>query len=63
MQNERGAAFMKTNKILGILLLLLAISVIIGFTIGNNTWWLVVDVFVIVICGAGGVFLLRISNS
>ena len=49
---------MRWHKILGILLIILALSVIIGFAFKSLIYWHVFDVVVFLICGIGGVYLL-----
>jgi len=51
---------MKTNKTIGWLLIFLALLVILGFFVKNGIYWEMIDIIVVVVvCGAGGIALLR----
>ena len=50
---------MKTNKIIGSILIVLAILVVIGLVLKNLNFWYVVDTLMIVVCATSGVILLR----
>ncbi|MDD4178650.1 MAG: hypothetical protein PHH14_01185 [Candidatus Margulisbacteria bacterium] len=47
------------NKLLGSLLLALALAVLAGFLVKHWLYWEIVDVLVIIICGAAGIYLIR----
>ncbi len=51
-------------KILGALLVLIALVVVLGFISGIagyqlGAWWELIDLFVVLVCGIGGVWLVR----
>jgi len=50
---------MKHRKLFGWLLIALALIVLLGMIVEFGKWWLVVDILVIIVCGAGGIALLR----
>jgi hypothetical protein len=50
---------MRNNKCLGSLLIALALLVLLGMFVEFGKWWLVVDILVIIVCGAGGAKLLN----
>lgn len=52
------------NKILGRLLILIAVIVIAGFISGVvgyplGVWWELIDLLVVLVCGIGGAMLVR----
>ncbi|MDP8292395.1 MAG: hypothetical protein RAP41_06600 [Candidatus Orphnella occulta] len=50
---------MKKKKIIGLLLLLLAIYTIAGMVINNNTFWLVYNYITIILSVISGILLLK----
>jgi len=50
---------MKMNKAIGLLLLVLAISTIVGMVIDNNVYWAVYNYITIVLSVIGGTILLK----
>ena len=50
---------MKKNKIIGLLLLLLAIYTIVGMVINDNTFWLVYNYVTIILSVISGILLLK----
>ncbi len=50
---------MKKNKIIGLLLLLLAICTIVGMVINDNTFWLVYNYVTIILSVISGILLLK----
>jgi hypothetical protein len=50
------------QKILGIILLVLAILVALAMIINNHVLWFTVDIVVIVICAGCGIYLLNKTN-
>jgi len=50
---------MKKNKVIGVLLLVLAIATITGMVINNETFWVVYNWTVIVLSVVGGIVLLK----
>ena len=50
---------MKKNKIIGVLLLVLAVATIAGMVINNDTFWTVYNWTVIVLSVLSGVILLK----
>jgi len=50
---------MKMNKVIGLLLLVLAISTIIGMVIENAAYWLTYNYLTIALSAIGGIVLLK----
>ena len=50
---------MKKNKVIGMLLLILAISTIVGMVIKNDTFWLVYNYATIILSVICGIILLK----
>ena len=50
---------MKTNKILGMLLLALTAGTIVGMVLNNDNYWAVYNYFTLVICGVSGLLLFK----
>ena len=50
---------MKKNKVLGVLLLVLAAGTVIGMAIQNNAYWNIYNYFTIIISVMGGFALLK----
>ncbi|MBU0547383.1 MAG: hypothetical protein KJ710_00485 [Candidatus Omnitrophica bacterium] len=50
---------MKKNKVIGLLLLVLAISTIIGMIIANETYWNVYNYTTIILSVLSGIVLLK----
>jgi hypothetical protein len=49
---------MKKERLLGILLIIVAVLVLPGFALGNQYYWLALDFVVLLVCGGGGIWLL-----
>jgi len=50
---------MKHQRLIGLILLIIAFMAIIGMLINNPIYWLIVDVAVIIVCSGSGLYLLR----
>lgn len=50
---------MKNNKVIGLLLLILAISTIIGMAANNDTYWAIYNYLTIILSVVYGIALLR----
>lgn len=50
---------MKINKVIGLLLLVLAIFTIAGMVINNDTYWIVYDYITIILSVIFGIVLLK----
>ncbi len=46
---------MKKEKIPGFLLIAVAILVLLGFVLGNQYYWFILDIVVIIVCGGVGI--------
>ena len=47
------------KKVLAGLLLLISLSMIIGMILDSLTYWIVVDIIAIIVCGIAGVVFIR----
>ena len=50
---------MKTNKLIGVLLLVLTAATVLGMILKDQAYWNVYNYATILICGVGGIVLLR----
>ena len=50
---------MKNNKVIGLLLLILVISTIVGMIINNATFWLIYNYATIILSLLSGIILLK----
>jgi hypothetical protein len=50
---------MKTNKVIGLLLLILAVSTVMGMIINNAAYWSIYNYAVIIISALSGIILLK----
>ena len=50
---------MKNNRVIGVLLLILAVCTIVGMVISNDTYWNIYNYSAIIFCVISGIVLLR----
>jgi len=50
---------MKMNKIIGVLLLVLALAAVVGMVLNSDAYWNVYNCVTILICGLSGILLLK----
>jgi len=56
---KKAGVEMKTNKLIGVLLLVLTAATVLGMILKDQAYWNVYNYATILICGVGGIVLLR----